>query len=135
KITQTPVAAHKEPLFFAERVEMRWSWRELIHGHLVRRIKVWNGRAMIPIRPGENGKPAQPPLEIAKTLESVPSAGLERLSVVHSQIILIDEHHQGQRVWLHDFDATVENVATRESLMHELPVLVTVHGKLQRAGE
>src|SRR5581483_2446430 len=48
--------------------------------------------------------------------------------------ILIDEHHQGQRLWLHDFDATVENVATRESLMKGLPVLVTVRGKLQSSG-
>src|SRR4051812_11953698 len=107
----------KEPLFYADRVEMRWSWRELLRGHLVRRVKVWNARVVVPMRPGENGKPAQPPLEIAKTLESVPSAGLERLSVVNSQLILVDEHHEGQRVWLHDFDATVENAASRKKLM------------------
>jgi hypothetical protein len=125
----------KEPLFYADRVEMRWSWRELIRGHLVRRIKVWNARMVVPITPGSNGKPAQPPLEIAKTLESVPSAGLERLSIVKSQIILVDEHHEGQRVWLHDFDGTLENAASRKKLMHGLPLLVTVKGKLQNSGD
>ena len=135
KVSEMPAGPHKEPLFYADRVEMRWSWHELLRGHLVRRIKLWNARAMVPMRPGENGKPAQPPLEIAKTLESVPSAGLERLSVVHSQLILVDEHHSGERLWLHDFDATVENAASRKELMHGLPVLVTVRGKLQRTGE
>ncbi|MGZ7022994.1 MAG: hypothetical protein ACXVJ3_17290, partial [Ilumatobacteraceae bacterium] len=125
----------KEPILYADRIEMRWSWRELFHGHLVRRIKMWNARIVVPMEPGQDGKPSQPPLEIAKTLESVPSAGLERLSIVHSQVILIDEHHEGQRLWLHDFDATVENIASREKLMHGLPVLVTVHGKLQSTGD
>lgn len=125
----------KEPLFYADRIEMRWSWRELLHGHLVRRIKIWNARMVVPMEPGTDAKPSQPPLEIAKTLESVPSAGLERLSIVNSQVILIDEHHEGQRLWLHDFDATVENAASRKELMHGLPVLVTVHGKLQSSGD
>jgi len=134
-VREMPVHPHKEPLFYAERIEVRWSWRQLLHGKLVRRIQIWNARAMVPIRPGEEGRPAQPPLEIAKTLESVPSAALERLAIVHSQVILVDEHHAGQRLWLHDFDATVENVASRKELMHGLPLLVTVRGKLQKTGE
>ncbi len=135
KIVEAPASEHKEPLFYADRVEMRWSWRQLIRGHLMRRVKMWNARVAVPMRPGQNGKPAQPPLEIARTLESVPSAGLERLSMVHSQVLLIDEHHQGQRLWLHDLDATLENLASRKPLMHGLPVLVTVRGKLQNSGE
>ncbi len=135
EIVETPAREHREPLFYADRVEMRWSWRQLVRGHLMRRVKMWNARVAVPMRPGENGKPAQPPLEIARTLESVPSAGLERLALVHSQIILIDEHHQGQRLWLHDVDATLENLASRRKLMHGLPVLVTLRGKLQNSGE
>ena len=134
EIAEMPASAHKEPLFYADRVEMRWSWREILHGHLVRRVKLWNPKAVIPMRPGENGKPAQPPLEIARTLESVPSAGLERLAIVGGQLTLVDEHHQGQRIWLHDVDATVENLASRKKLMHGLPVLVTLRGKLQQTG-
>ena len=81
KVVQMPLTPHKEPLFFAEKVEILWSWREILRGKLVRRINIVKPRVMIPMRPGENGKPSQPPLEIAKTLESVPSAGLERLEV------------------------------------------------------
>jgi hypothetical protein len=135
KIVEVPAAQHKEPIFYADRVEMRWSWREIFHGHLVRRIKMWNPKAVIPMRPGENGKPAQPPLEIARTLESVPSAGLERLEVVGGELTLVDEHHQGQRVWLHDVNATLENLTSRKKLMEGLPVLVTVRGKLQKTGD
>jgi hypothetical protein len=134
KVVETPASKH-EPLFYADRVEMRWSWRQILHGHLVRRIKIWNPKVTIPMRPGQNGKPAQPPLEIARTLESVPSAGLELLAIVGGQITLVDEHHQGQRVWLHDVNLTLENVASRKKLMHGLPVLVTLRGKIQHTGE
>jgi hypothetical protein len=133
-VVQMPLQPHKEPLFYADKVEMRWSWRELFHGKLVRRINVIKARVMVPMRPVENGKPAQPPLEIAKTLESVPSAGLERLAVHDSQLVLVDEHHEGQRLWLHDMELTVENIATRKELMQGLPVLVALRGKLQRSG-
>jgi hypothetical protein len=135
KIVQTPATAKKEPLFYADRVEMRWSWSQLIHGKLVRRVKLWNAKAVIPMRPGENGKPSQPPLEIARTLESVPSAGLERLEVVGGQLTFVDEHHEGQRLWMHDLNFTLENVTTRKKLMHGLPVLITLRGKLQKTGE
>jgi len=135
KITQMPASNHPEPLFFAEKIDMSWSWRELFHGKLVRRIDIDKARIMVPMRPGENGKPSQPPLEIAKTLESVPSAGLERLALRHSQVIVVDEHHNGQRIWLHDLDVTVENVASRKDLMKGLPLLVTMRGRLQRSGD
>ena len=135
KVVEMPASEHKEPIFYADRIEMRWSWREIFKGHLVRRVKIWNPKVVIPMRPGENGKPAQPPLEIARTLESVPSAGLERLEIVGGQITLVDEHHEGQRVWLHDVNATLENLKTRKKTMEGLPVLVTVRGKLQKTGE
>ncbi len=135
QIVEMPASKHTEPLFYADRVEMRWSWRQILHGHLVRRIKLWNPKVVIPMRPGENGKPAQPPLEIARTLESVPSAGLELLAIVGGQITLVDEHHEGQRLWLHDVNATLENVASRKKLMNGLPVLVTLRGKVQNTGE
>jgi hypothetical protein len=134
KVTQMPAGPKSEPLFYAEKIEMRWSWRELIKGKLVRRVKVFRGRAMIPMRPGDADKPAQPPLEIAKTLESVPSASLERLALIDSEVVFVDEHHAGQRLWLHDFDATIENMASRKDLMKGLPLLVTIEGKVQKTG-
>ena len=134
KIVETPDTKH-EPLLYADRIEMRWSWRDIFHGHLVRRVKMWNPKIVVPMRPGENGKPSQPPLEIARTLESVPSAGLDRLEIVGGQITLVDEHHDGQRIWLHDVNATLENLKTRKKLMEGMPVLVTVRGKLQKTGE
>jgi hypothetical protein len=135
EVVEMPASAHREPLVYADKIEMRWSWRELLRGHLVRRIKIWNARVVVPMRPGENGKPSQPPLEIARVLESVPSAGLERLGLVHSQLILVDEHHEGERLWLHDVELTLENLASRKQLMHGLPLLVTVRSKLQKTGE
>jgi hypothetical protein len=135
KVVEMPATARKEPLLYAEKIEMRWSWRELFHGHLVRRVNVWKARMSVPMRPGENGKPAQPPLEIAKVLESVPSAGLERLAVADSQVILVDEHHEGERLWLHNLELTLENLTSRKKLMHDLPLLVTIRSKVQNTGE
>ncbi len=135
KIVEMPATAHKEPLFYADRLEMRWSWREILHGHLVRRVKIWKARVQVPMRPGDESKPSQPPLEIAKTLESVPSAGLERLELVDSQIILVDETHEGQRLWAHGLQLTLENMASRKKLMKGLPLLVTIRTKLQNTGE
>jgi hypothetical protein len=135
EVQQMPVAAHPEPLFYADRLEMRWSWRALFHGHLMRRVKIWKARVLVPMRPGDQSKPSQPPLEIARTLESVPSAGLERLEMVDSQIILVDEIHHGERIWAHDLSLTVENMASRKKLMKGLPLLVTIRTKLQNTGE
>jgi hypothetical protein len=135
KVVEMPAGPKSEPIVYADRIEMRWSWREIFHGHLVRRVKIWKGRFVVPMRPGENGKPAQPPLEIARVLESVPSAGLERLSVVDSQIIFVDAHHEGERFWLHHVELTLENMATRKKLMKGLPLLVTLRSKVQNTGE
>ncbi len=134
RIVERPVARHKEPLVYARKIEMRWSWRELLRGHLVRRVKVWNARVMVPMRPGQNGKPSQPPLDIARALESVPSAGLDRLALVDSEISFVDEHHAGQRVWLHHVEGALENLKTRKDLMHGLPLLVTMRAKVQDSG-
>jgi hypothetical protein len=87
------------------------------------------------MRSGDQSKPAQPPLEIAKVLESVPSAGLERLELVDSQVILVDQTHDDQRLWLHDLQLTLENMTSRKKLMHGLPLLVTIRTKLQKTGE
>ncbi len=134
KITEMPAAAHKEPLLYAERIEMSWSWRALFHGKLVRRIDIYRARVMVPMRSGGKSKPSQPPLEIAKTLESVPSAGLERLALRDSQVVLVDQEHDGQRLWVHGLDLTVENLASRKELMHGLPMLVTARAWLQKTG-
>jgi len=134
KIVEMPAKPKQEPLMYAERIEMRWSWREILHGHLVRRVKIWKARVQVPMRKGDESKPSQPPLEIAKTLESVPSAGLERLELVDSQIVLVDETHDDQRIWLHDLQLTLENMASRKQLMHGLPLLVTLRTKLQNTG-
>jgi hypothetical protein len=133
KLTETPVKKHKEPLFYAKRIEMRWSWSALFHGHLVRRVKVWSPRAMVPMRPSKT-KPAQPPPEVARLLRALPTAGLGRLAIVPGQLIFVDETHDDQRIWLHDLEATVENLASRKKLMHGLPLLVTLRGTVQRSG-
>jgi hypothetical protein len=139
KILEMPAKQHEEPLFYAKRIEMRWSWKGILHGHLLRRIEMWEPRVMVPMRAStdanKNPQPAQPPLEIAQTLESAPSAGLERLAVHDGEVILVDEHHDGERLWAHKLELTVENVASRKELMHGLPVLVTAHGKLQKTGD
>ena len=54
---------------------------------------------------------------------------------VDSQLILVDEHHEGERLWIHDLELTLENMASRKKLMKGLPLLVTVRGKLQKTGE
>jgi hypothetical protein len=135
KIVEMPAKPKQEPLLYAERIEMRWSWRQMLHGHLLRRVKMWNARVQVPMRPGDESKPSQPPLEIAKTLESVPSAGLERLELVDSQVVLVDETHDDQRLWVHDLQLTVENVASRKKLMKGLPLLVTMRSKVQNSGQ
>jgi hypothetical protein len=135
KVVEMPARPKQEPLVYADRIEMRWSWREIIRGHLVRRVKIWKARVQVPMRSGDGSKPAQPPLEIAKVLESVPSAGLERLELVDSQVILVDQTHEDQRLWLHDLQMTLENLASRKQLMRGLPLLVTIRTKLQNTGE
>lgn len=135
KVTEMPATAKKEPLFYADKIEMRWSWREIIHGKLVRRVKIWKARIQVPMREGNGSKPSQPPLEIARTLESVPSAGLERFEMVDSQVILVDETHDNQRLWIHNLQFTLENMATRKKLMNGLPLLVTIRTKVQNTGE
>ena len=55
--------------------------------------------------------------------------------MVDSQVILVDEHHEGERLWIHDLELTLENMATRKKLMKGLPLLVTARGKIQKTGE
>src|SRR4051812_3644385 len=47
KLTEEPVTKKKEPVAYADLVEMRWQWRELIKGRLVRHVKVHGAKFVI----------------------------------------------------------------------------------------
>ncbi len=90
---------------------MRWSWRWFFHGHLVRNITTIEPKPVLLMARSDDAKPAQPPLEIARTLGSVPAAGLQRLAGIDGQFLIIEEKHDGHELWLHHVEPTIENMA------------------------
>ena len=146
KIIEKPLVKGKAPLAYAERVEMKWSWHELLKGRLVRRIKIWGGKFTIVTSPGVETPKEKlarqvkdklpPPESLDKRLEAMQEFRLERLEFVDTQVVIIDRHDKGQpKFWVHDIQATVENFATRRFLTYGKPTIVAARMHVQRSGE
>ncbi|MDN3512031.1 MAG: DUF748 domain-containing protein [Candidatus Jettenia sp.] len=137
KIFEEPAGRSNEPFFFAERVKINMVWKQILKGTLVAWVDVDHPKVTVVkerVVPPEEKKPVRIP-DIGAQLKKAPPLRIDRVEVNEAEIVFIDATEENQpRIWLHDMEVKVKNIATREKLARDMPTTVSANAILQKSG-
>jgi hypothetical protein len=138
QIPTPPGGDEKRPLFYAKRIEIGLHWDNLIHKHELVGTAELDGPKLNLIA-GKSKATTQLNIadpELADKLKALSPLDMERIVLKAAEVSFTDETGQGApALWLHDVDATVENLATRVGLSHGEPTTLAASGTLQKTGQ
>ncbi len=145
-IVRDPGRGHTETLH-ANVLEARLRWRDLWHLRLAGVLRVDQAKATYVIENRAQfhalilGAEAFADLpDLGGALESLFPFDITRLEVRRSEALVVDRTEKGvpdnsRELWLHDVEATAENVGSRSALLHGEPATLALEAKLQRSGD
>src|SRR4051812_39731421 len=141
KLVQTPTppgGSEKRPFFYARRIEIGLHWRDLIHTHeLVGSAELDQPKMNLIAGPskGQSQTKIVDP-ELGEKIKHLSPLEVERIELKRAELAFTDDtSHGSPAIWLHDLDATVENLATRVGLSHGEPTTLAASGTLQKTGQ
>ena len=126
----------KEPMLFAENIEVTLVWRQLIRLQPVGSVKI--EKTKIVYRAGEAAaKPVankseektdeKGQLSLATTLQKIIPVRIDRVEVRDSELSYIDGHGAGApNMWVNDIELVIENIVTRKNLDNDVPMAITM---------
>jgi len=126
-----------EPFLYAEHAHVGLSGRDLLHGHLVARVRIDDPKITIVKRapsPEEKKPPAVP--SPSEQLRKMPELRVTRVEIRGGELAYKDltaKNHP--QIWLHHLQLAVENFATRPELGGGRPITVDGRGKLGKSGD
>jgi Domain of Unknown Function (DUF748) len=134
KIIEHPKGVWKEPLFYADRVNVGIAWRKLIHAAVVARIRV-DGPKIVIARDHERKQKEEVP-GLGAQAQKISPLRLDRVEIRDGEILYAESPASGSpRLWLHGIEAAIENIATREALAEGRPTTTTVSAVVQKSGQ
>ena len=141
KLVQVPTppgASEKRPFFYAERIQIGLHWRNLIHNReLVGTTEL--DRPKLNLIAGESKQESQTKVvdpALGEKIKRLSPLAVDRIGLRRAEITFTDDTSSGSpAIWLHDLDATLENVATRVGLAHGEPTVLAASGTLQKTGQ
>lgn len=141
KLVQVPTppgGSEKRPFFYAKRIEIGLHWRDLIHKHeLVGTVELDDPKLNLIAGPskGESQTRIVDP-ELGEKIKRLSPLDVERIELKRAEVAFTDDtSHGSPSIWLHDLDATLENLATRVGLSHGEPTTLAASGTLQKTGQ
>lgn len=119
----------KEPFFYAESVAVELRWASLLRGRLVGSVDAQGVKMVI-----EQPKPGSK-LHLPSPSDLVPVAAvLQRLRLTKGEVLYAWVREENQpTLWLHEIEATLENLGSRPGLT-EGPVVLNARGQFVRQG-
>lgn len=141
KLVQVPTppgASEKRPFFYARRIRIGLRFRELIYRReLVATVELDGPK--LNLIAGKSKRTSQTGIvdpDLGAKIAKLSPLDVARLELKDAEIAFSDETGKGaQALWLHDLDATVENLATRVGLSHGQPTTLAASGTLQKTGQ
>ena len=141
KLVQVPTppgGSEKRPFFHAARIAIGLHWRDLIHKReLVGTVDL--DRPKLNLIAGNSKEESQTKIvdpELGAKIKKLSPLAVERIELKRAEVAFTDDTSEGSpAIWLHDLDATVENLATRVGLAHGEPTTVAASGTLQKTGQ
>jgi hypothetical protein len=135
KIIEHPGGSWKQPLFYAERVQVTIDWHQLLHARLAASARLDESKMSISKRKSAAPKAKTAPPDVRATLRKLLPARLDRLEIHDGEVLYRDlTAERTPEIWVHDLELTIENVATRRALEHGRPATLDLRGKVGRSG-
>lgn len=124
------------PYIYAESAQAHVAWSDLLHFKLGAAVRVDDAKLTVTL-PMPKAKPLPDPATI---LYSLFPFRVDRVALHHDQAVVIDGSQtdvpeKDRELWVHDIEATVENVATRRDLARGEPTILALKAKVQRSGD
>ncbi len=137
KVIKESAGGAKEPFFYADDIEVGLYWKELLHGHLVSRLDINRPKLSLIAAKSKADtqlEPEEP--NLSEKLEQLFPLKVDRVQLKRAEVSFVDKtEKEFPRIWLHDLDATLENLATRAALSKGEPTIVAASGTLQKTGQ
>lgn len=138
RLPTPPGGEVNRPFFYARRIELGLHWRNLIHKHeVVGAVELDEPKLSLVAGTSKSNSQidiADP--ELGNALKRLSPLDIDRIELKRAEVSFSDETGKGApALWLHEIDATVENVATRVGLAHGEPTTLAASGTLQRTGQ
>jgi hypothetical protein len=132
KIVEHPGDDWKHPLFYAQRVIARLDLRELLRGRVAANARLDEPKVVFISR---TKTPLRIP-DVRKALEQVMPARINRVEVRDGEVVYQDlTAPRDPKIWVHEIELAVENVATRSKLAGGRPMMASGSAKLGRSGD
>ncbi len=141
KLVQVPTppgASRERPFFHAKRVEIGLHWRDLLYRReLVGSVELDEPKLNLiagKTKETSQTKIAEP--RLGDKISKLAPLDVDRIELKRAEVSFTDETSRGSpSLWLHEVDATLENLATRVGLAHGEPTTLAASGTLQRSGQ
>jgi hypothetical protein len=141
KLVQVPAprgGETKRPFFFAQRIRLGLHFRDLIHKHeLVGSVEI--DAPKLNLVAGDDDEKSQTRIadpQLGEKLKKLSPLSVDRIELKQAEVAFADDTSPGSpTIWLHDVDATLENIATRVGLTHGEPTTLAASGTLQKTGQ
>jgi Domain of Unknown Function (DUF748) len=126
KIMKESAGGAAEPFAAWDVMEMSVDWRELLHRHIVARIGFEKLVVHLIAAKQQEERQLDPEIpDLSDKLAKALPLTVARVSVSEGELFFVDKSQpEFPRVWLHDLDATVENLSTRLALAKGEPTIL-----------
>jgi hypothetical protein len=136
KVVKPQAGGDQHPLLYARRTLIGVRGRELLHGHVVANVNVEHAKVHLIAAKAKQQRQLEEAPDLAKRLEELLPMRADRVQITDSELTFIDRTSPDEpRIWIHDAEGTVENIATRAALSRGQPTIIALASKLQKTGQ
>jgi hypothetical protein len=136
KVMKRSAGGSKEPFLYFDKLQFGLHWRELLHGNLVASVEMDRAKVnLIAAKKKEDEQLSELP-DLAKQLNALSPLRIDRVQVRKGELQFLDKTEpEVPKMWLHQVEATAENISTRAALARGEPTVIALSGRLQKEGE
>jgi hypothetical protein len=133
--------APREPMLYIEKTFAQLSWKQILHGRLLARLRLENPKLVIvPSAPAPvpaGAKPAARAPDLSTALEKIVGMKVDRVEIFDGELLFREAGGGAhpEELWIHRLELAAQNLATRPSLAGGRPATLAGHAVVGRSGE
>ncbi len=141
KTATSPDHAPRDPMLYVEKTYAQLSWGQILHGHLLARLRLENPKLVIvpsapPPAPASTKTATRAP-DLSTSLEKIVGMKVDRVEIFDGELLFREAGGGGhpEELWIHRLELAAQNLATRASLAGGRPATVAGHAVVGHTGE
>lgn len=137
KVMKESAGGLKEPYIYIDEMEMGIYGKELLQFQLVATMELEKVRLNLIAAEAKSEEQLDTGIpDFSDRLTKALPLTVDRVEVRDLEVMFTDKTNADfPKVWLHAFDGTLENLATRAALARGTPTTIAMSGKIQKTGE